>query len=255
MNKFFLMVCVLFVISLSSMASATEFTFKGVWSSIEEYDQTDFPGQTSVSVMYAVAMVNEYNGDTVKMDSIPTGNDIPLPWDETNQLYFETFTSPPIGDQWKTAYTFHISSGSDTTLDLSNCPIRQLATPQVTISADGRTISWNVVEHASRYRVWLYQIDPSSGLPTGAPIYQADKLTDTSFTLPNPPASAGVTNAVRVIAEELCGSNIINRSNLYRKSTFTDNPAIPTLSEWGMIFFALIIAASAIFVMRRRQRA
>ncbi len=101
-------------------------------------------------------------GDRVTVDSTPTGDGKTLGWDSGNKLWVRTFDTPPIGADWQTTYIFH--SGSSTfNLDLSGCTIQELAVPNVTISADGRTISWDSVDNATYYSLYWYAL--KDGLP------------------------------------------------------------------------------------------
>jgi len=248
---FFVIVSCLFLASPNVYADT--FAWVGVLSQVTEYDQDDFPGKAGYSIMFAQAFVSvNPPTDTVTLDSTPTGNGTSIPWNADYGSFLQSFSSPPIGSAWQTTYTFH--SGATTgTLNLSACTIRELSIPQATISNGGKTISWAPVPNADSYRLDWYNIDPNTGLPVGGPLAKTGYLTDTSYTMINPPPS-GTTLAVRINAFEECSATneLLNMSSLYKIDEVTDTP-IPTLSEWGMIFLALIMAGSAIVVLRRRR--
>lgn len=256
MKKYFFVISALLFLASSNVYADT-FTWYGVYSNVAEYDQTDFPGKMGYSIITAQANVAENPPvDTVTLDSTPTGGVKSLTWNDDLKIFLRHWTNPPIGADWETTYTFQ--SGTSTgTLDLSGCTFRKLSIPQVTISNGGKTISWAPVAHATYYRLYWYNIDPSTGLPTGAKVADTGNLTDTSYTMQNPPPS-GTTLAVRVMAREYCPSSssgrLVNLSSLYKIDEITDTP-IPTVSEWGIISFAVLLAFSAIFVVRKRQRA
>lgn len=150
MRKIAFLIFVLVVFSCSNLYADT-FTSVGVFSDIREYDQNDFPGQSRISRMMVYA---DATGNGVTVDSTPTGDGATLGWDSGNKLWVRTFDSPPIGAAWQTTYIFH--SGSSTfNLDISSCTIQALTVPNVTISADGRTISWGSVDNATYYSISL----------------------------------------------------------------------------------------------------
>jgi pimeloyl-ACP methyl ester carboxylesterase len=187
----------------------------GVFSDVREYDQSDFPSRGGIARMMVYA---DATGEGVTVDSTPTGNGKRLGWDSGNKLWVRTFDTPPIGADWETTYVFH--SGSSTlTLDISSCTIQKLTISEVTISADGRTISWNSVERATYYSIYWYPI--RNGLPyeSGGPLIKIDRIDDTSLTLSNPIPG---TYALRLNAHEICSHAIVNRSTIYKKHTIPD---------------------------------
>jgi len=222
-KSIFLFIIVMLLISLScvtvmflaSSVYADSFTSVGVFSDVREYDQNDFSGQGRIARMMVYA---DATGDVVTVDSTPTGNGKTLGWDSGNNLWVRTFDSPSIGSAWQTTYIFH--SGSSTfSLDISGCTIQELSVPNVTISADGRTISWDPVNNATYYSIYWYPL--KDGLPdeSGGPLVQTGRIYDTSFTLSNPIPG---TYALRLNAHEICSGAIVNRSTLYKKHTIPD---------------------------------
>ena len=134
------------------------------------------------------------------------------------KLFAQLFSSPAIGSDWQTTYTFQ-SGASSQTLDLSNCTFRELSVPEVTISTDGRTISWNSVENATSYRLRWYPLkdglpDTSNGHLEATGYIDATSYTNNSLTPGN--------YAVRVEACEFCSGNLVNRHLIYKKNTITD---------------------------------
>ena len=124
MRKIAFLIFVLVVFSCSNLYADT-FTSVGVFSDVREYDQNDFPGQGEIARMMVYADVT---GDGVTVDSVVTGDGVPLSWDSGNKLWVRTFDSPPIGAVWQTDYLFH--SGSNTrNLDISGCTIQKLSNP------------------------------------------------------------------------------------------------------------------------------
>lgn len=203
------------VIIFASAVHAGTFTSVGVFSDVREYDQGDFPGQPGISRMLVYA---DATGDGVTVDSTPTGEGATLGWDSGNELWVRTYNNPPIGSDWETTYTFH--SGSDTyDLDISSCDIEALGIPDVTISVDGRTVSWDPVSRATCYRIMWYPL--KNGFPdeSGGPLVQTDRIYGTTFTLTNPIPG---TYALRVNAREHCSQVIVNRSTIYKKHIIPD---------------------------------
>ena len=197
----------------------------GVFSQVAAYDQSDFPDRDSSVVMGAYATFASNPSDDIDPITLTVneGDQYSLPYQPSWGIFLGWATATP-GPEWKTTYRFE--SGDDFwVLDLANATFRELTVPVVNIS--GRTISWNSVENATHYEVWLYGLDsdgyPDNGYPdkATAPLGKSGLLENTlSYVLPDtiPDGQYAIrVNAREYYTNELTDWEWFNRSSFYKK--------------------------------------
>ena len=212
MKKFAALIFVVFFLFVPKVYADT-FNWALVFSETVQYDQTDFPGSDSSFYMVPIAGVIA-DPPTVNPISVTAkGITVDLYYQEGWKMFWVALNDPPPGPEYQTTYLFE--SGPDTmTLDLSGATFRKLSMPEVTIS--GNTISWNPVEYASKYEVWIFPLY-GDGYPntSGGPLHNSGLLEGTSYTLPDTIPDGQY--AVRVNAREYYGNLLVNRSCFYKK--------------------------------------
>ena len=211
MKRLAALIFVLFFVFIPKVYADT-FNWALVFSQAGEYDQTDFPGKDSYFFMLPVAQVNE-DPPTVNPISVTTeGITVDIYYQEEWKQFWVVLNDPPPGSVWQTTYLFE--SGPDSmTLDLSGATFRKLSMPEVTIS--GNTVSWNPVDYASLYEVWIYPLTGDGYPDTSSAPLQSGTFEETSCTLPDTIPDGEY--AVRVNAREYYGNFLINRSSFYKK--------------------------------------
>ncbi|MFO7984836.1 MAG: hypothetical protein R6U38_03165 [Desulfatiglandaceae bacterium] len=107
-----------------------------------------------------------------------------------------------------------------------------LGIPDVTTSADGRTVSWDPVAGATYYRIMWYPLKDGVPYESGGPLRETGRIYNTSLTLTDPVPG---TYAIRLDAHERCSGATVNRSTLYKRHVIppliTDSIKIPEIKE------------------------
>jgi hypothetical protein len=220
-----------------------------VTSDVQSFDSEDFPGLTDISRMIIAAIPENFPGDTVSVNSSATGSINLMPFAGW-EYWIRTFDSPPIGDDWEIQYSFQ--SGEDTAeLDLTNCQISPLNVPQ-NVTINGLKIDWDNVSGADYYRLRWFGLD-NDGNPnfSEGPVAETDLFTSSEYVMSNP--LPGVY-ALRVEALQECTEGVVvNKSSFNLLQKISSQP-IPTLSEWGMILFSLLLGSVAIWYLRKKSQ-
>ncbi|RJP88647.1 MAG: IPTL-CTERM sorting domain-containing protein [Desulfobacteraceae bacterium] len=95
-----------------------------------------------------------------------------------------------------------------------------------------------------------YGLDTSYGSIVAADQNLVTGSTDTAVSAAVANLSPGTVYHFRVVAQNSSGTT--NGDDMTFTTAAATQTAIPTLSEWGMIFMSLMLAGSAFWMMRRR---
>lgn len=127
------------------------------------------------------------------------------------------------------------------------------------VSLSGNKLSWSAVNHAEAYRIEIFPL-ANDGSPdfTAGPFFTDGPKTARNSLLPTslPPGVYAVTiGSEQYNKSGDCQGSLLNRSR-YSVKYALPLPAqsVPTMNQWGLIVFVILLAGSATWFIRRRKQ-